>query len=365
MLISNKLLKRIIAEAIENNVPTPMYRFYDGEQPDNGQLISYFMWPVIATLESDGRMFEVHCSPTDKKQLIIVEPKSNSEGYYYGDSLDVFPEDVLQDAKISDRFANQRYFLEMFHQYGDNSNIDNGDIPAGWINVGTIPYEQYGEGDCNIWVNPENPNEFCFATPMTNKIQKNVPSYALDYNFKDEYEGTDLLDGILGKRTDESELEEKHREFLSKLNLHGSTLILQHDSPIKITDGYIRQGKKQGYSNNSDQGIYYWASVEHGTDPSNGQQYTYFTHIDVNDLYDMDTNPSRYTQIRSGFREKPFVGITWPTSPDCVCVVTKTDLPIDYVIDNKTGVKYDSEWNAIEDADTMLKRKIRECLIRL
>lgn len=359
-IISEELLHKILIEAINNNSdssddssgekPTPMYEFRDGNNPEIGQLVSG-VGSLIANIEYNGQNLEIRKRSygANVNELILAEPTDKYGVYrFYGEGIENLPEEVLQNAQIEDYCAKYKYFLELFHQYNENSVIDNGDVPNGWINVGTVPYSQYGEGDINVWVNPNDVSQYMFATPISGKEQS-IPSYAKKYHFKQEYLDTNLLDGILGPRKSPEELKASHAKFLSKLNLDGDTLILFHNSPIKITGGRLSRGEKRGYSNNSDVGLtYYWGSKQSGADPSNGQQYTYFTHINVNDVYDFDTNPHRYRQIPAAFEEKDFIGITWENSPEAVCVVSNISLPIDYVIDRKTNTIYDKDWNKVE-----------------
>lgn len=146
----------------------------------------------------------------------------------------------------------------------------------------------------------------------------------------------------------------KHQELMSKLflvNVSGQNkIILQHDSSYCITDGVVKKGKTNPWSNNSDFGCYFWASRNIGADPSNGQQYTYFCVVDADKCYDTEYNPDNYKTDKEVYDKYDY---WFKELNGGVACQTASQTPIWCVRDNKTGQFYDKEWNVIQKPPTL------------
>lgn len=173
------------------------------------------------------------------------------------------------------------------------------------------------------------------------------PSYKDDVEIYPEYYDSELSDNFLGKRKSDDEIERIHSEFMSKVFMLGDKVVLHHNSSHKITDGYIKQGKPNGYSKNSDVGIYFWASKHSGKDPSSSSLYTYYCLIDANDLYDFVSNVDR-TRLVPAMRRHSYVGQFWPMDKSAVVVTTFKETPIWRILDKMNGRWYDAGWNEVE-----------------
>lgn len=231
----------------------------------------------------------------------------------------------------------------------------------GWTNIGIIPGgSPYGiGGDAYIMVDPnakeeENISDFKYKHITYNTKPDGsgysisaIPSYKLnDAQIYPEYKDSYYGECFLGKRkTDKDEM--RHKYFMSKLNIMGNNVILKHDSPYRITDGEIKQGKQNSWSNNNDIGIYFWGSKKVGKDNSNGQQYTYICLAPIDEIYDFEVNLERYISLKSALREHRFCAQFWDDSEEAIAVNTLYPVKIQAIIDNRTGKKYDEEWNEI------------------
>ena len=162
-----------------------------------------------------------------------------------------------------------------------------------------------------------------------------------------EYYDSELSEKFLGKKKSDDEIERIHSEFMSKVFVLGDKVVLHHNSSYRITDGVVKQGKPNGYSKNSDVGIYFWASKHSGKDPSNSSLYTYYCLIDVDDLYDFEANVDR-TRLVPAMKRHGYVGQLWPMDKSAVVVNTFKETPIWRILDKQTGRWYDAGWNEVE-----------------
>lgn len=161
-----------------------------------------------------------------------------------------------------------------------------------------------------------------------------------------EYRDTYYGDLFLGKRKGEQG-EIMHKEFMSNLNISGDKLILKHDSTVKITDGVIKKGKTNGYSKDSDIGIYFWGSKKIGSDISNGQTYTYICTVPLSDVYDFQTNLERFPSLDQAMLEHKYCAQYWKKSK-AIVVNTFHQTPIQAIKDNTNGKVYNANWEQID-----------------
>jgi hypothetical protein len=237
---------------------------------------------------------------------------------------------------------------------------------SGWINIGVIPNSSpfFGANDNNDMYVMVNPNaekiddlstfkyrNVAYSTKPdgTGATTTSIPSYKLeDIEIYPEYRDTYYGDLFLGRKKGEDG-ERQHKEFMSKLNIvEGERVILKHSSSVKITDGYISYGKKNSWSNNSDIGIYFWGSKHIGRDQSNVGQYTYICTVDLNDIYDFETNLERFPSLRSALKAHPYCAQQWQNETDVIVVNTMVKTPIKAIRDNSNGTVYNSEWQPID-----------------
>lgn len=246
----------------------------------------------------------------------------------------------------------------------------------GWINIGVIPNAApfANRGDAYLMVDPNAPQEDDMSnfkyrhTTYNTKPDgtgidiQSIPSYKTEYlQIYPEYRDTYYGDLFLGKRLGE-EGERMHKEFMSKLNISGGgDVILKHDSSVRITDGVIRKGKTNPWSNNSDIGIYFWGSKHIGRDQSNGQHYTYICTIPLNDVYDFETNLERFRSLRQAMAEHKYCAQYWDKNDNNAIVVnTFANTPIKAIKDNTTGKVYNSNW---EEINMQVESKVRNNFI--
>ena len=248
----------------------------------------------------------------------------------------------------------RQVIMESVHRilegYGD---VDT----SSYICIGEIPYSPWASGDkVYILASPKkimrwgeemydiryckNPDGSGAQTDSIPSVQKH---YATIYP---EYEDSEMAEPFLGKKKDIAELERKHKEFLSKVNISGDKVILTHNSSRQITDGVIRKGEANRWSNNTDIGIYFWASKNAGSDPSGAGRFTYYCIIPSSDLYDFEANAERLS-LEKAMSKHPYVGQFWKNS-DAVVVTTYRHTPIYRILDKSTGKWYDAEWNEAE-----------------
>lgn len=236
----------------------------------------------------------------------------------------------------------------------------------GWICIGYIPN---GNKAYTIGKELEDKNAYIMVDPNAEKIDdrgyfkyRNVAYKSnpkgegmdltiLPYDMKNviiypEYKDTYYEELFFGrKKTKDDEI--KHQQFMHKLNRVGNDVILKHDSSVKITDGYIKQGEKNSYSNNSDIGIYFWGTKKIGNDKSNNQYYTYICTVPFNTIYDFENNMERFNDITNALNRYRYVAQYWQDETDVIVVNTFQKTQIQAIRNNRTGKYYDSEWNEI------------------
>lgn len=151
---------------------------------------------------------------------------------------------------------------------------------------------------------------------------------------------------FLGKKQDKEVLMQKHQDFISRLFKFEGKIVIHHNTSFKITDGFVKKGKPNGWSNNTDKGIYFWGSRNSGKDPSNAGLYTYYCLINGEDLYDFETNDKRLT-LEQAMRKYGYVGQNWQDE-EAIVVNTSLPTPIWRILDKQTGIWYDKDWNQVE-----------------
>lgn len=233
----------------------------------------------------------------------------------------------------------------------------------GWLNIGIIKgwCARISGTDTYLMVDPKAPemeDRYLFRDKYTAWSSKpegeerdcgTPPTYYLQYlEIYPEYRDTYYGEVFLGKRRDTDEDKRKHEEFLSKLYIVGNEVILHHDSSRKIENGVVSCGhSKNGYSNNSDIGAYFWGSPKSGSDPSNVATYTYYCKVPVKDIYDFDVNVDRLT-LTQALSKYGYAGQTWGRTPSAICVNSYRSTPIWFIQDRRNGKCYDKDWNEIK-----------------
>lgn len=248
--------------------------------------------------------------------------------------------------------------INSIHESLDYNMINEGwgDVDSrGWLNIGIIPgYSPFMGGDKNTYLmvdpNAEKIDDLSqfrrlhttFA-PDKNGSERTsqVPTYYLqNLEIYPEYQDTYYGEVFLGKKKDNPEDIKKHEEFMSNLNIDGDMVILTHDSPVLIKDGYISAGhEKQGYSRNSDVGIYFWGSKNSGSDPSNSGTYAYYCKVPLSDIYDFQNNADRLT-LKQAMSKYPYVAQYWKGGP-AIVVTSWVKTPIWKCLDKRTGKVFD------------------------
>ena len=88
-----------------------------------------------------------------------------------------------------------------------------------------------------------------------------VPVYAKEKQIiYPQHQDDEYGEMFLGKRKDNSLINQEHKEFVSKLFTIGNNVVLHHNSSYVIKGGFVKKRKVNGYSNNSDIGIYFWGA---------------------------------------------------------------------------------------------------------
>ena len=230
-----------------------------------------------------------------------------------------------------------------------------GDVDtSGWLCIGEVTGAQFPY----IMVNPNKTMKYGEMVNLARYCQNPdgsggqsdwIAPYDKDnIRIYPEYYDSELSEKFLGKKKSDEEIERIHSVFMSKVNMLGDKVVLHHNSSYRITDGYVKQGKPNGYSKNGDVGIYFWASKEPGKDPSNSSLYTYYCLIDSGDLYDFETNVDR-TRLVPAMKNHAYVGQFWRNGGDAVVVTTFRETPIWRILDKRNGVWYDADWNEVEN----------------
>ena len=239
-----------------------------------------------------------------------------------------------------------------------NEGLNDRDM-TGWINIGVIKNgSNIGTGgDAYLMVDPNYPQTDDFGTyryratayntkPDGTGYEIEVPTYQKQYlQIYDQYRDTYYGEAFLGKKKT-AEQEQKHQMFLSQLEMSGDKVVLKHDSSYKITDGMVKKGQPNLYSNNSDIGIYFWGSKERGSDQSNGGQYTYYCLVNANKVYDFENDIERFGTLMNVFKKYPYVAQYWKGGP-AIVVNSMTPIPIYNIKDNTNGKIYDANWREI------------------
>lgn len=246
-------------------------------------------------------------------------------------------------------------------------NPQKGKLNEGWndvdtsnyICIGEVPYDPWLDGTKQLYImvspqkimkhgREEYDVRYTKNSDGSGSQIENIPTY-VKHNavIYPEHQNDEYGEIFLGKRKDNDLLIQQHKEFESKLFKAGENIILHHNTSFKVNDGFIKKGKPNGWSNNSDKGIYFWGSRTGGKDPSNGGLYTYYCLIKKGDLYDLDTNEERLS-LEQAMRKYPYVGQHWQNEDNVIVVNTYLPTPIWCILDTQTGKWYDKEWKEIE-----------------
>lgn len=227
-----------------------------------------------------------------------------------------------------------------------------GDIDSrGWLNIGVIKgYSPYMGNDQNTYLmvdpNAEQTEDLDnfrrFHTTFARHKEGGeysvpVPQYHMQgLEIYPEYQDTYYGEVFLGRKKNTIEDQKKHEEFMSRLNIDGDSVILIHNSPTLITDGFISAGhEKQGYSRNGDVGIYFWGSKNVGSDPSNSGRYTYYCKVPLSSIYDFQTNQDRLT-LKRAMSKYDYVAQNWQGGP-AIVVTSWKKTPIWKYLDKSNG----------------------------
>lgn len=260
----------------------------------------------------------------------------------------------------------QRRFRELFTYSPKKCLISEGYYDkklSTWICIGEVEnyYPWVGVNSDNekktyIFVNPEKEmyggrmrNEVRYAANKdgSGPQMESLPDYYREYiKIYPEHQDDEYGEMFLGKKKDNEILKRNMQKFNSMLFKLNGNIILHHNSSKKITDGLIKQGEKNGYSNNTDVGIYFWGSRNSGRDISGNSTYTYYCAINPNDLYDFETNEERLT-FRQALQKYHYVGRYW-TKGEAIVVNTFKYTPIWCILDRTNGQWYDKDWNVVE-----------------
>lgn len=256
----------------------------------------------------------------------------------------------------------QKRFRELY-KYNPSKGIIKegyGDVDtSNYICIGEVPYSPWFNGPNRLYimVSPQKIMEYgeeqydvryTENSDGSGRQIQGIPIYvkrnAVIYP---EHQNDEYGEIFLGKRKDKDLLIQQHKEFESKLFKYGENIILHHDSSFKVNDGFIKKGKPNWYSNNTDIGIYFWGSRTGGKDISNGGWYTYYCLIKKGDLYDLDTNEERLS-LDQAIKKYPYVGQHWKNDDNVIVVNTYLPTPIWCILDKQTGKWYNKEWKEIE-----------------
>lgn len=252
--------------------------------------------------------------------------------------------------------------FKQISNYNPTKGIINeayGDVDtSGWVCVGEVAYDPWLKGidKLYIMVNPqktmkwgEEVNDVRYTeNPDGSGSQvDSIPTrFKEDIVIYPEHQDDEFGEIFLGKKQDSKVIEQKHNEFLSKLFKVGDKIIIHHNSSYVIKDGFVKKGKANGWSNNTDIGIYFWGSRNCGKDPSNASSYTYYCVINQNDLYDFETNAERLS-LRQALSRYPYAGQYWNDN-ESVVVSTFKETPVWRILDKQNGKWYDKDWNEVE-----------------
>lgn len=229
---------------------------------------------------------------------------------------------------------------------------------TGWVCVGEVDYNPWAKkiDKLYVMVNPQKTmkwgkeiNEVVYTeNPDGSGSQTDsIPEYYKQrIRIYPEHQDDEFGEIFLGKRSSKDVLEQKHADFESKLFKLGNQIIIHHNSSYVLKDGFIKKGKPNVWSNNSDIGIYFWGSRNSGSDPSGNTSYTYYSIISKDDLYDFHTNEERLT-LPVAMQKYNYVGQLWRDN-ESVVITTHRYTPIWCILDKQTGKWYNKDWNEIE-----------------
>lgn len=253
--------------------------------------------------------------------------------------------------------------IQELYTYNPSKGLINegfGDVDtSNYVCVGEVPYWPWGNNGDKVYamVSPQKIKKWGNEVFDIRYTENNdgsgmqtdsIPSYAIErMRIYPEHYDDEYGEVFLGKKKSKEELELKHERFVSNLFRIDGNVILHHNSSYEITDGYIKKGEKNSWSNNADIGIYFWASRNSGSDPSGNSKYTYYCIINENSLYDFETNEERLT-LPQALSKHDYVGQFWRENSDAIVVNTFLKTPIWSILDKQTGQWFDKDWNEIE-----------------
>jgi hypothetical protein len=228
----------------------------------------------------------------------------------------------------------------------------------GYVCVGEVPFWPWGSGGDKLYIMVD-PQKSMKYGEMVNDIRytenadgsgrqtSSIPSFARkNITIYPEHQDDELGELFLGKRKNDEQAKELHKQFVSKLFKIENNVVLHHNSSYKITDGVIKKGIQNNWSNNGDIGIYFWGSRNSGNDQSNVSTFTYYCIIPLSDLYDFQTNVERLS-LEQALRKYNYAGQFWKNT-DSIVINTFKPTPIWCILDKDNGKWYDKEWNEIE-----------------
>lgn len=239
---------------------------------------------------------------------------------------------------------------------GFNDEVDL----SGWVNIGEIPY--YSD-TLYIFIDPNYANVDVPEWRFKDTVIKLTPNkdgsgrqttlgdipvfYRQKFSLYPQYKDSEYADVLIGvKKKPTEQLEEEHNEIWSQLFRIGDNVCIHHNSSVKITDGVIKKGKANNWSNNSDVGIYFWGSRNDGRDPSGNSLYTYYCLISENDIYDKYSNPQRLN-VDQALSQYKYVADFWHNK-EAVLIRAGAETPIWRILNKQTGEWFDSKWNKVD-----------------
>jgi hypothetical protein len=271
---------------------------------------------------------------------------------------------------------NNKYIYKLVKEELERFLIKEGfgeESIEGWIPVGTVyissccigslpekcdyfiyfdpnPRYSYDDEDGDFGKNflfSPNPDSHGRGWALYNLV---TPFYkrGLKYNIFPQFKNTEIDWWFNGKPKRPEDCEESHQELLSLMNIQGDKLIIKHNSNRKLTDGVVRMGERNLYSKGTPEHIYFWGSKNVGNDPSNGSLYTYMCSVDLDKVYDFYTDQEDCGSSYRALMNHQYIASIWSDkNRNSVVVCTNKPTPIDYIIDNSNGKRYDSDWNEI------------------
>lgn len=236
----------------------------------------------------------------------------------------------------------------------------------GWERIGVVKDNRNPNKIVYVFANPKaeqnmNKNSFnqwASRNLSLNKDENGADGYNYFFSIDTRYCTVELYprykdtyyDFVLSGGQNKSYRMNKHKELVSMLFKVGGEIILHHDSSYKITDGVVKRGKTNIWSNSNDWGIFFWASKDSGSDPSNGQRYTYYAIVDANKCYDIWNNPN---DLESDEEVNKHYSYHLKELNGGIACQTAQQTPIWCIRDNSTGQFYDKDWNEINKPDIL------------